>query len=1306
MQSIFQCRRFLMVSILLCLWIGSVVVGEPVSPERARKVAETFLLARVQRSAGSAQTRGVKAAQATATADLREICDADGTVLAYVTLLSPQGFVVTSADTNASPIVAYSLQSPFPSEADDRHPLVRLLKEDIRCRTKAAATGLSATEQTGAQWEQYTVGVAGEGDGFQQWPADGATTTGGWVETTWHQDAPFNDFCPFDPVDGARSYVGCVATAMAQLVHYHQQCNVTLDEYDAYTTYSGIDIDGDSERYDFPSFEELNTYLADVRLKYSRQIDLNDVDIAALNFACGVSTYMDYSSEGSGASPYDLQDALVYMFGFDSAQMTGGLTNEYLPAMQENLANGLPVLLGMSPADGMGGHVVVCDGYNTDGEYHLNFGWGAPYPDDITEAWYCLPTGLPSYLSAVQEILLDIRPVPESVDVDPGSLLFQAAWEQQAEPKTLFVRNNTAASLAINSISSPDGFVVSLSDSDYADRIEGFEIARAGQEVAVNVKFDPETAGSYYGMLVIEYGNGQTRYIVLQGTSVAGGTEIEAGAVSGTWSLDQSPYYVLGDIEVETDAELVIEPGVEVYFMGPYGLTVDEDAQLVAEGTAAAPIRFTAGNQQVGWKGLRFIDTEDDDVLRYCSVTYGNKGGGLSTSYYGSENSEADSCGGALYCYNSCPTISHCKFTNNIGDRAGAIYCVDSDPEISNTLIANNASLGDYPQGGGICCEGDSALQINNCTIANNAPGGIFSASYYRTEVTNSIVWGNSGYQVESYESVATVSFSDVQDGYPGEGNIEADPCFFDPSGGAGVDYDGLAANWALQSCSPVINVGTRTGLMDFDLAGNTRVYSDCVDLGAYENQSDLPLLTIIPGGTVDTGTVQLETTETTMLGITNSGKIEFTIESLSVSDDANGVFSLETPVSDQVLAPGESVGVQVNFTPAGEEIYTGTLRVRSTSSNAADKLVPLRGVGITGTIVPAGEVDGTWTQAESPYMVTGDIEIPRGQELTIEPGVTVKFTGHFRFTAGYRATLTAEGTEEAPIVFTAVDTDEGWFGLRFVDADDDDVLRYCTIEYAKKHYDGGSDLLDLMGGGIICCYGTDLYATYTPSSPTIDHCVIAHNHGAYGGGILCTDDSEMQITHCQIVDNSTDTYGGGIWVYYGMPTISHCVIARNDAAVGGGISNYLGMPIITNNTIVRNRPNALELDHAMWSYWSSDISTITNNIIWENEVFLWDESYAEDYDIRYNNVQGGYDGEGNIDVDPCFADPDNGDFHLKSQAGRWDPTMLDWVVDEESSPCIDAGDPDEATGEETDPHGDVVNLGAYGGTSEASKTP
>jgi hypothetical protein len=117
---------------------------------------------------------------------------------------------------------------------------------------------------------------------------------------------------------------------------------------------------------------------------------------------------------------------------------------------------------------------------------------------------------------------------------------------------------------------------------------------------------------------------------------------------------------------------------------------------------------------------------------------------------------------------------------------------------------------------------------------------------------------------------------------------------------------------------------------------------------------------------------------------------------------------------------------------------------------------------------------------------------------------------------------------------------------------------------------------------------------------------------------------------------------------------------------------------------------------------------------------------------VMYSNIEGGRDDvsisqegnvldstvtwlEGNVDVDPLFADASGRDFHLKSQAGRWDPMSESWVIDQVTSPCIDAGTPYAVDGPnyayagqidwrgELWPHGKKINMGGYGGTPQAS---
>ncbi len=114
---------------------------------------------------------------------------------------------------------------------------------------------------------------------------------------------------------------------------------------------------------------------------------------------------------------------------------------------------------------------------------------------------------------------------------------------------------------------------------------------------------------------------------------------------------------------------------------------------------------------------------------------------------------------------------------------------------------------------------------------------------------------------------------------------------------------------------------------------------------------------------------------------------------------------------------------------------------------------------------------------------------------------------------------------------------------------------------------------------------------------------------------------------------------------------------------------------------------------------------TVTNCILWNDspqEIWGWGPNPV----FTYSDVQGGWPGEGNIDADPLFADPANGDYHLKSQTGRWNPqTPGWWTQGDVTSPCIDAGNPNSDWSAELSPHGERINMGVYGGTSQASKS-
>jgi hypothetical protein len=130
--------------------------------------------------------------------------------------------------------------------------------------------------------------------------------------------------------------------------------------------------------------------------------------------------------------------------------------------------------------------------------------------------------------------------------------------------------------------------------------------------------------------------------------------------------------------------------------------------------------------------------------------------------------------------------------------------------------------------------------------------------------------------------------------------------------------------------------------------------------------------------------------------------------------------------------------------------------------------------------------------------------------------------------------------------------------------------------------------------------------------------------------------------------------------------------------------------PTITNVTLVGN-VFGLEA-------YGRNLPQVSNCIFWGNT-----DSDVYGCPVTYCCVERGADGEGNFGADPLFVDPEDGDYHLRSEHGRYWPAHDVWVLDDLTSPCIDAGDPAADFSPEREPNGGRLNVGAHGGTAYAS---
>ncbi|HNQ22950.1 MAG TPA: C10 family peptidase [Phycisphaerae bacterium] len=333
-----------------------------------------------------------------------------GEPLYYRFDVQPHGYIVVCASAELPPVIAYSFTTDFDAEREAGDPLTDLLRWDVRSRLDhLSALSPDLLEQRRAAWTAATesAAVPPGGTRFQQWPPSGSTPTGGWVLTRWTQSSPYNNLCPTDPVTGSRSIAGCPAVAMAQIVNYHERLNAThfsdLDDY--YHNYSGRRywIDNDYVARSFPSFPQLNAYLDTLFERYFYGAAPTSTDKAALVFACGVAAQQVYTSSGSGTFGVDQAMDAYEKFGCDTAELLYEGSSGPYPRLAQNMIDGFPAHLAIVNPGWTSGHNLVVDGYNTNGYYHLNFGWGGSY-----DGWYLLPTELPMSLTVIEGIIVDI----------------------------------------------------------------------------------------------------------------------------------------------------------------------------------------------------------------------------------------------------------------------------------------------------------------------------------------------------------------------------------------------------------------------------------------------------------------------------------------------------------------------------------------------------------------------------------------------------------------------------------------------------------------------------------------------------------------------------------------------------------------------------------------------------------------------------------------------------------------------------------------------------------------------------------
>ena len=319
------------------------------SPEEALSIARSFFMQSsevVTRNAGDIQLVAVSN-DLLKSVSTRSV---EGTAF-YVYNHGQSAYVIVSGDDRMKPVLGYSDRGAF--VINNLPPNIQSWLESYN----AVYTALAGGEQVIKEPRLLTRAV---------FPETVAPMLG---DINWNQDAPYNNACPL--VQGSRCVTGCVATAMAMILKYHNYPVKGKGSY-SYKTSSGFEYSFDYGNTTFSWDKMLPQY---VDGSYTAE-QANAV--AQLMYACGVAVDMDYSPSSSGAYSYKVGQALIDYFGYD--ENLGYISREYFTSeewmnmIKTELSGGRPVLYNGASKDV--GHEFVFDGYDAQNMVHVNWGWG------------------------------------------------------------------------------------------------------------------------------------------------------------------------------------------------------------------------------------------------------------------------------------------------------------------------------------------------------------------------------------------------------------------------------------------------------------------------------------------------------------------------------------------------------------------------------------------------------------------------------------------------------------------------------------------------------------------------------------------------------------------------------------------------------------------------------------------------------------------------------------------------------------------------------------------------------------------
>ncbi len=689
--------------------------------------------------------------------------------------------------------------------------------------------------------------------------------------------------------------------------------------------------------------------------------------------------------------------------------------------------------------------------------------------------------------------------------------------------------------------------------------------------------------------------------------------------------------------------------------------------------------------------------------------------------------------GAGIYLDRSSVAVRNTEILGNRAVCGGGLYVDSGSNAFENCVLYANAAT----YGGGLYIYGATTLTAMNCTLVRNSAqsGRAFYADDKSTPLlTNCILWNDPGGEIGlGGTAIATITYSCVQGGYDGVGNVTEEPLFLDSDSGS----------LKLRTGSPCIDTGTDSGAPDTDFSGAPRPQGAGHDMGAYEgavSESDIVHLniaaspadagrTVPSAGTHACTRGSIATVAATGAGmrfVRWEGDLPATSSTISVPMDSDKSVTAVFEGNIRYVNAANDSGVEDGFSwaTAFREIQAA---VDAAAADRGGEVWVAAGTytGVSGQVL-------TMLPTVSLYGGFAGIELVRAQR---------NWAVHRTIIDGEKTRRCLEGSDEARLDgFVLLDgyANQGG-GMR--NQLSSPVVANCTFDNNVAS-DGGGMFNNASAPEIVDCVFVGNRAGHSDSSdggamynlnsspsvircdfsgntagnaggvynlksaPTVIDSVFSTNSAVYEGGGICNGrEASPTVTGCTFSGNSAEIGGGIRNDTKSSAIVANCEFTDNAALGGAGIANSESTLTLINCTFSSGRSvfgggmYLQDCSTVLWNcsfsgnraaigggvYGSSAALSASNCILWDNgegEIVL---RYSVDINITYSCVQGGYSGAGNIDADPQLLAAENGRVRVRAE-----------------SPCIDSGTALGAPS--TDilgaprPQGAGVDMGAYEG--------